>query len=315
MQKKKKLKSIYLRNMIGMLLIPLLGISVFIMVSLFSNLWKEKQAEINTHTELLAKQLEQVIDKYKTVVEIASLDVMLKTLDYTVIEPYLEELITQSGSEIWSHFIVCNQYGTEQAHSEGKEGHGFSIRTEECFKIPFETGQTYVGQPTVSKSTGRSVLGIGTPIKRDGKIVGVLIGYVWLEHVTDVMNDYNLTENSYTFLLNADGTLSGHPNKERILKENWKEPIFNNLAVSEMLEGKMGFRVVREEEELVSYAYQTVGEYNLNIGVVTPLRESLHLIIELFTMLTVALLVMYLLVILCSLIIVKSGIKTVINRA
>ena len=58
MQKKKKLKSIYLRNMIGMLLIPLLGISVFIMVSLFSNLWKEKQAEINTHTELLAKQLE-----------------------------------------------------------------------------------------------------------------------------------------------------------------------------------------------------------------------------------------------------------------
>ena len=73
-----------------------------------------------------------------------------------------------------------------------------------------------------------------------------------------------------------------------------------------MLEGKKGFRVVREEEELVSYAYQTVGEYNLNIGVVTPLRESLHLIIELFTMLTVALLVMYLLVILCSLIIVKS---------
>lgn len=145
------------------------------------------------------------------------------SLDYTQAEPYLQELLEKEGKDIWSHFLIANQYGTEQAHSEGKDGHGYSIRTEEAFQKPWKEQKTVVCEPSVSISTGRSVLGIGTPIVRNGKEVGVLIGYLRLESISDILNSYELSQDGYAFMINSDGTVSAHPDQNLVLHASFGE--------------------------------------------------------------------------------------------
>ena len=105
-------------------------------------------------------------------------------------------------------------------HTEGKEGHGYSIAQEDTFQQPWKTKKTYVSEPQISVSTGRAVLGIGTPIFRDGKEVGVLIGFLRLEAVSDILNN-KVTDHGYAFMTNSDGTISAHPKAEIVLIKNF----------------------------------------------------------------------------------------------
>lgn len=105
-------------------------------------------------------------------------------------------------------------------------------------KIPFsklwKTKKTYVSEPQISVSTGRAVLGIGTPIFRDGKEVGVLIGFLRLEAVSDILNN-KVTDHGYAFMTNSDGTISAHPKAEIVLNKKFHD---NAEIASKMKEGE-----------------------------------------------------------------------------
>lgn len=176
---------------------------------------------------MLSNQIKTELEKYVGIVETAAMQEAVISLDYTQAEPYLEDLLEKEG-KVWSHFIIKNQYGTEQAHSEGKEGHGYSISREEAFVKSWKEDITFICEPSISISTGRAVLGIGTPNYRDDKKIGVLIGYLRLEAVSDILNQYELTKGGYAFMLNSDGTLSAHPDSERVLNECYGKPESNN---------------------------------------------------------------------------------------
>lgn len=208
----------------------------------------------------------------------------IKTLDYTQIEPYFDSFLTEENRKVWSHFIVCNQYGTEQAHSEGYSGHGFSISRNPCFKIPYETGKTYVGSPEISISTGRVVMGIGVPIVRKDKTVGVVIGFVGLEHISQMLNSYQLTDNSYVFMLNNEGELCAHPDTGKVFQENWvtDDGISNTIksvAVS-MVNGQAGNRTQRSDGNYDCFSYAPIGETALSLCVVSPYKETYRVAID-----------------------------------
>ena len=218
---KKTLRVTYIKNFLGLFLLPFIIIFIGIGFNLYYSFTTEKEKESIMYLQMLTHEVEQAIDIYRNIVEVAALQTEIKTLDYTVIEPYFEQLIDKSGKDIWSHFVVCNEYGTEQAHSFGNGLHGYSSRLDECFSVPWKEKRTFVGQPKRSQNTGRAVIGIGTPIYRGEIQVGVLIGYVWLEHITNILNQYSITENSYSFMINKDGMISSHPKQDIVLQEMW----------------------------------------------------------------------------------------------
>lgn len=222
-RKKHSLKLQYWKELSCTFLLPFLIILTFITVYIFQTLKAESEQECTLYASLLCNQMQSEISKYTAVVETAALQEAVQSLDYTTAEPYLQSLLQLEGDDVWSHFLIANQYGTEQAHTEGKAGHGYSIRTEEAFSVPWSTEKTFVSEPTVSLSTGRTVLGIGTPIYRDGRKVGVLIGYLRLECISHILNDYHFTENSYAFMVNADQTISAHPDQSLVMQKKMQE--------------------------------------------------------------------------------------------
>lgn len=120
--------------------------------------------------------------------------------------------------------LIADCVGIESAHTDGKAFHGKSISDRDYFVQPWETGSTVVCEPEFSKTTGGRVLAIGTPIYDNNVKIGVLVGFVRLEYVSSLLNQNKVTENSYEFMLNSDGTLSAHPDDSIVLMQNWGKP-------------------------------------------------------------------------------------------
>ena len=303
---KISLKMQYFQNLSVVFLIPFLIIISIISIFTYQEVKEKNQQESIIYASLLSHHINEAIAKYVSIVETAALDDSVISLDYTQAEPYMQSLIQLEGDSAWSHFVIANQYGTEQAHSEGDSAHGISLAREEAFERCKDEQATIICEPSISKSTGRPVLGISTPIYRNDKIVGVLIGYVRLEFVADILNEFQFTKNSYSFMLNSDGTVSAHPDQELILSQNWVNPnpedttavtAYEHLSKDakkvfvSMTEGLQGTSIVRDGSKSYLYTYYPVGIQNMSICIVSPLTEAYSLIYDLITILVISVLV------------------------
>lgn len=293
-KKTKSLRTMVMKRLMLIVIVPITLIFLIIFMNIYQSLRYEKKEQSMIYVEMLTRQLGETIEKYKSVILNVAADDKVSTMDYTILDDYLAEAVELNGSDTWSHIIICNKYGTEQSHSGGKEGHGYSISSDKCFQVPMKEQRIYVGQPTVSVSTGRIVMGIGVPIMRENECIGVMIGYVLMDHITELLNSNPITENSYTFMLNEDGTLSGHPETDRLLKENWNEGQLSqgmNTVVSEMLAGNSDMRIVEEGGQYNLVSYHMVSDIGLYIGNITPLSESYRIIFTTLFVMAVALII------------------------
>lgn len=273
MKKKKTLRTLFFKNLMIVFLIPFILILATIFYYSYTKIEKENEAKEKTYIQMLSKEIEKNLEKYMSVVTLSASRPEIVSLDYTQAEPYLKSLIEQVGKDEWSHFLFTNANGTAQAHSEGEDVHGVSLRFDEIYLAPWEAGTTTVCQPAVSKETQRAVIGISTPIYRGEKKVGVFAGYIWLESISSILNDYAYTDNSYVFLINKDGTIAAHPDQSMVLNTKWDKTM---------------------EEAGYSYAYADIEGMDLSICVAAPLRESMSLLygISIFLIISFAVMVM-----------------------
>jgi methyl-accepting chemotaxis protein len=311
-KKKKQLKHLYIKNLSIAFLIPFFLILMFILIITYTQVKNNQNTQSQTYVTQLSGQINETIQRFVSIVETAALDPRIISLDYTQAEPYMADLINIEGTDYWSHFIVANQYGTEQAHSEGDEYHGVSIRTEEAFKKAWDSQATVICEPSISKSTGRLVLGISTPIYRKGTVCGVLIGYLYLEKITELLNQETFTPNSYVCMLNSDGLISAHPNNDYILDTTWIETTSNskelNQVYQDMLAGKMDVVLTKDFKQLNLYSFVPLGIQNMTLCMVSPINEAYAFIFLLSTILIPCLLIAVIISIASSLYLSKKQI-------
>ncbi len=291
--KNHSLKIQFFRNLSLTFVLPFLLLLFIITIYTYHTVKEETERKSTIYASMLCNQMRTEIEKYTSIVETAAMQESVKSMDYTQAEPYLQSLLAVEGPDVWSHFLIANQYGTEQVHTEGKQGHGFSIRTQEAFAMPWKEEKTYVSEPAVSISTGRAVLGISTPIYRNDKKVGVLIGYLRLECISDILNSYQFTNNSYVFMLNSDGTVSAHPDQSLVLNTRFGLPDegdteamaaysliperLKNVYLS-MTQGKNGSVIIKSNDTSFLYSYYPLGIRDMSVCIVSPLSESFTLV-------------------------------------
>lgn len=269
-------------------LVPVLLCMLVVSVVLFVTMVGEKEREYGATTGLVAAQVVERITTYQSVIEMAAQDVNVRSMDFTKAEPYLQEIVQNSG-EVWSHFLVTDPAGIEIAHTDGAKHHGTSIADRDYYTVPWQQGVTVVAEPTFSKSTGRRILAIGTPILENGSPVGVLVGFVRLEYISQILNEYHPTPGSYMFMLNSDGTLAGHPNAESVLLRNWSkgaegdEDSQREIAamssgfrkvIAQMLAGETNTRTAMAFGVPSLVSYRPLGIQGMSVCMVVPIVES-----------------------------------------
>lgn len=149
------------------MLVPFIVILLIITLQIARDVESDKEAAYSMMADMMADNVNEVIQKYVSVVETAADNESVTSMDYHRAEEYLNTIITESGN-VWSHFLITDSTGTEIAHTDGEEHHGTSIADREYYTKPWNEGVTAVCEPTFSKSTGRRILAIGTPITENG---------------------------------------------------------------------------------------------------------------------------------------------------
>lgn len=298
--------SLAFKIMAGFLLVSIIPLLFF-----SSYMYKKSEDELlnnivdkgSSNLHLLGESMEEKLETCQKEIEIMTHLDIIKSLDPEQAEPYLQKNV-EIKPEMWSHFLITDGKGVELAHSEGAEHHGKMIDTREYFKIPWQEEITHIAQPTFSVSTGRKILGIGSPVYNGQEKVGVLVGFVKLDYLASTLNKNTTTANSYAFMLRSDGMLAAHPNEDLVLQENWLEE--ENLAhmsdemqkgIQDMVVGETGVVAGQIDGEDVVLISHPLNLANLVLGNIIPEKEAFASLYKLkkgfllFTVLIIALVI------------------------
>lgn len=244
---------------------------------------KVKESEILV--SMISDCMMEKIEKYQKIIETVSKDQRIISMDNEASEQLFQSIMEESPGE-WSHFLITDSKGIEIAHSDGAEHYGTNISEKQYFKEVWETDSTVICEPTFSSSTGNRILAIGIPIHEGNQKKGVLVGFVNLEYISEILNSYKITNNSYVFMLNSDGMLSGHPQKDIILKQNWLNPqdAAATAAVNAMTEKERqiiknmtnletGAQLIETASDKFLYTYRPIGRTKMSLCMVAPYKE------------------------------------------
>ena len=129
------------------------------------------------------------------------------------------------------------------------------------------SGESNVGFD-IAKSigTGEQVLPYATPIKKDGEVVGVLIGHRDADALSLITDMTGYGENGYGFIINKSGTVIGHPDREKA--RNHYNPI--EIAEKDSTQQEMANlfkKIIEEEEGIAEFALDNHEYYASYAGV------------------------------------------------
>lgn len=165
------------------------------------------------HAEFIGNWLKERIQE----VEAYANTQLVKTMDWDNIEPYLKQKALEK-SDIYDHFIIADSYGN--CHSTQKINKD-NVYDNDYFKAAME-GRTTVSNPIISTTCEKSTVIVAAPIiNSDNKVIGVVAGAVNLIKLSQIINNlkYNYPD-AYSYIIDKNGLILAHPNREYILNEN-----------------------------------------------------------------------------------------------
>jgi methyl-accepting chemotaxis protein len=95
----------------------------------------------------------------------------------------------------------------------------YDPRVRPWYQDAVKSGSTTLTAPYVDASTGQMVISIATPVHKDGNLIGVIGGDLTLDTLVKNINSLDFSGRGYAYLVDEDGTILVHPNKERINKK------------------------------------------------------------------------------------------------
>ena len=301
----QSLKAVLIRKMILAFMIPISIGMLAVIIAIYVGISADKKNELQIRNNLMISTAVERIDKFRGAVELLAQNDAVHSLNPALAEPHLQAFMKKQG-DVWSHFLITDQTGVNVAHTDGEKSRGVSIADRSYFTIPWQSGATEIAEPTFSKSTGRRILAIGTPIYRGDTRVGVLVGFVRLEYISQILNEYEMTKSSFSFMLNKSGLLSAHPDDSLVLSQNWLKPAEDDEAskayvngmstafqnvISEMTSGNAAVVVTDVNGRQSLVCYQPLGIAGLSVATVAPVVEAYGVFfIMLFSLLLAALL-------------------------
>ena len=101
---------------------------------------------------------------------------------------------------------------------DSKMPDGYDPRTRPWYKDAINSSSSSLTKPYIDAATGQMVITIGAPVKKAGQTLGVVGADMTLQAITDSINALNFNGMGYAFLINADGEILVHPDKNLVTK-------------------------------------------------------------------------------------------------
>ena len=146
-----------------------------------------------------------------------------------------------------------------------------NVKDREYYKTAI-SGDTYVSDVSLSRNTGNPVFFVSTPVTNGKQIKGVLFGVVSIDHFSKrFIDNIKLGQTGYAFAIDKTGMLIAHPDKSKIMKENFSKFDFGK----QMLSQKNGLFTYKHEGVRNKLAFKTIEGQDWLVGVNVPEAEIL----------------------------------------
>ncbi len=173
------------------------------------------------------KVLENGVDKSKA---------ELKALD-----DFFMKVFKEIGSS-YDLLFVADTSGITIADSNGGalRAKKMSVVDRDYF-ISAKAGKVSIGSPTRSRASDQPVIVVAIPVKTDsGQFAGVFGAVVKLDALSDKITQVKIGETGYPFMMDKNGLVISHPNKEHILELDLTKLDGMESIVNQMMAQKSG---------------------------------------------------------------------------
>ena len=134
-------------------------------------------------------------------------------------------------------------------------------------------GESYISQMLISKTTGLATVVVATPVfGRSGVPVGVLTVSLKTSAITDEMSKFVLGKTGFIWVVDRDGLVVLHKDKDLMLKENITKIKGMELFTAKALSGASGFDSYIYEGVRKSGAYATAESIDWKL--ISTMEES-----------------------------------------
>lgn len=175
------------------------------------------------------------------------------------------------GTDDFQAIIMSDSSGEYKA-TNGGQG---NIKDRDYF-IEVMKGNMTVSEPLISKSTGRPIIVIASPVKNDsGKVVGLVGATIELTKLTEFVNQEKLGDNGYAFMASNDGTVMAHKDEKLILNDSVLENKPESLIkiTTKMVNGETGVGDYTYEKSKKIVAYGAMSSTGWSVAMTTNYDE------------------------------------------
>lgn len=211
---------------------------------------------LSLKTQASAKEMGLWIELRQAEMETIASSPVLRSGDRQSIIDYLAA--EKKRLPMYSIFWISDEKGNWYSPA-GTSG---SISERSYFSELMATGKTVISDPLVGKADGKLAFVVAVPIKIDGKIVSILGGNVSMEQLLQHVAAIKVGQTGYASLMQQDGLVIAHPNKDYIMKHNLLKDGAGDLHLKAMYE-----RAAKGETGLSQYTRNGVNEYTSYISI------------------------------------------------
>lgn len=145
-------------------------------------------------------------------------------------------------------------------------------------------GETNLSDILISRVTKEPVMMFATPIKNNEEIVGVLIARSDANILSDITKDMVYGKKGYSFMIDKNGTIIAHPDKEKVLNSinpielSKQDKSLENTAnlFSNMIKNKSGIEIFSDNGDESYVAYENIKGTDWHIAVTADKDEVLE---------------------------------------
>ncbi|MED0672750.1 methyl-accepting chemotaxis protein [Aneurinibacillus aneurinilyticus] len=139
------------------------------------------------------------------------------------------------------------------------------------------SGLPAISDVVVAKTTGKKIIVLAMPLETEnGERKGVLAGAITTDYLTSVLSDVKLGRTGYAFMVQKDGMVVAHPEKDKILKENVLKGSNQDLIsiIKKSQTGQTGsLRYTDKNEAKLSY-YTFIPRTSWSLIITAPASEA-----------------------------------------
>ncbi len=245
----------------------------FLLLSQFYSM-KISIKNLDYNSTALVNSFEQTINNWikERKRDITNLSMLpaIKKMDWNSIEPYLQELIAKDNYRYFMYFLADKNgdYHTTMQRNAG------NISNREYF-VRVMNGETIISDPLISKSTGRQISVVATPVFDEKKnIVGLFAANIELKELNIWMKEFLISnDNSYSYIVDNSGLVITHPDESLIMNFNlfdYLKSIHGDTNLVYKNEGNIQYKF----KNIDAYAYFKTIEGTPNWKIVTKISKK-----------------------------------------